>query len=140
VIRSARQSSGVWRHVCLTLAALAIALKVLVPPGFMAAPPSNDLPFALVLCTSQGSTIIQSGEALGGHGHSDQAPDEGGHQNPCVFAGHGLGAPPPSLVDAGAVTFVAYLYRPQAAVAHLAPGHGLTGPPLPARGPPALLI
>ena len=140
MIRSARQSTGFLRHVCLTLATLAIALKVLIPPGFMTGPPTNNLPFALVLCTGQGAMVVAPGDALPGHGDQDKAPASNSHDSPCVFAGHGLGAPPPSLIDAGVVEFVAYEYRPQAAVADLAPGRGLTGPPLPARGPPALLI
>lgn len=140
MFRIANPRLGLWRHVYLTLATLAIALKILIPPGFMAGPPTNNLPFALVLCTGQGAMVVAPGDALPSHGDQDKAPASNPHDSPCVFAGHGLGAPPPSLIDAVVVEFVAYEYRPQAAVADLAPGRGLTGPPLPARGPPALLI
>jgi len=140
VIRALRQPSGVWRHVFMTLATFAVALKILIPPGFMAGAPTNDLPFPLVLCTGEGATVVLPGDLLPGHEGQDRAPADSGHDSPCVFAGHGLAAEPPSLLDVGAVDFIPYGYRPQASVTDLAPGRGLTGPPLPARGPPALLI
>ena len=50
------------RHVYLTLAMLAVALKVLIPAGFMAAPAkASELPFAIVLCTSQGMVTVDAG-------------------------------------------------------------------------------
>lgn len=119
---------------------LAVALKVLVPPGFMTAGPTNDLPFALVMCTGHGAMVIQPGAPLPGDGDQHRAPASKAHDSPCVFAGNGLGAPPPALSDAGKIEFVAYAYRAQPPVSHIAPGLGLTGPPLPARGPPSLLI
>jgi len=140
VFRSTRQTIGLWRHVYLTLAALAIALKVMIPPGFMAAAQSNGLPFAIVLCTSQGAVTVQAAEALPHHGDQDQAPAKSAHDSPCAFAGHGLGAPPPALHDVGRAEFVVYQPTvPQTAIG-LAPGRGLSGPPLPARGPPSQLI
>ncbi|MDD3838623.1 MAG: DUF2946 family protein [Phenylobacterium sp.] len=138
--RSARQSLGAWRHVCLTLAMLAVALKVMIPPGFMAGGPSNDLPFTIVLCTAQGAVTVQAGDALPGHGDQDQAPAKSPHDSPCAFAGHGLGAPPPTLHDVGRAQFVAYQPLAPSTPPSLAPGRGLAGPPLPARGPPSLLI
>jgi hypothetical protein len=139
VIRNTRQPTGPWRQVLLTLAILAVALKVLIPPGFMAAAPSNDLPFAIVLCTAQGALTIGPGESLPAHGKSDQ-PAKSSHDSPCVFAGHGLGAPPPTPADLGPAEFVAYRAPVASTPPGLAPGRGLTGPPLPARGPPSLLI
>ncbi len=140
MIRSARRSTGLVRHVYLTLATLAVALKILIPPGFMAGPQVGDLPFALVLCTAQGAVTVAPGDAPAGHADHDKAPADSAHDSPCVFAGHGLNAAPPNLIDVAAVEFVAYPYRPHADIADLAPGRGLTGPPLPARGPPSLLI
>lgn len=58
----------------MTLATLAIALKILIPPGFMAGPPTNNLPFALVLCTGQGAMVVAPGDALPSHGDQDKAP------------------------------------------------------------------
>ena len=147
--RSARSTSAPWsdlcvsrglRGVCLTLAALAIALKVLIPAGFMTAAPINDLPFALVLCTGQGAMVIAPGDALPGEKDPGMA-DRETHNTPCVFAGQALGAPAPNLLDVTRVEFVTYTRTsaPVSPVA-LAPGRGLAAPPLPARGPPSLLI
>ena len=118
---------------------LAVALKVMIPPGFMAAGRPNDLPFALVLCTAQGEMTIQPGESLPGHGDQDQ-PAKTAHDSPCVFAGHGVAAPPPVLADLGRPELVAYRAPAPTTPLGLAPGRGLSGPPLPARGPPSLLI
>ncbi|WP_374576845.1 DUF2946 family protein [Phenylobacterium sp.] len=126
------------RRVWLTLAMLAVALKVMIPAGFMTAGPQEaDLPFALVLCTAQGAVTVDPGDLPG---HSDDAPTER-HDSPCAFAGHGAPLSLPNLIDAVRVEFVAY--RAPAAVPvrqAVAPGRGLAAPPLPARGPPSLLI
>jgi hypothetical protein len=123
----------------MTLAALAVALKVMIPAGFMTAPdPRNGLPFSLVLCTGDGAKVVQPGEALAGH--QDKDSDKSAHDAPCPFAGHGAAAPPPSAVTTAKVAFVAYTPVEPARVTHLAPGRGLAAPPLPARGPPSQLI
>jgi hypothetical protein len=137
VFKAIRQSTGLMRHVWLTMATLAIALKIIIPPGFMAGPPTTDLPFALVLCTAQGAMVVDAGDAAR-HGDQDSAPASA--DAPCLFAGLAAAAPPPVLTDAGAIEFVAYDFTPQAAAPDLAPRRGLTGPPLPARGPPTQLI
>ena len=125
----------------MTLATLAVALKVLIPAGFMTAPdPRNGLPFALVLCTGEGAKVIQPGEALAGHHDKDGEADKSGHDTPCPFAGHGAAAPPPSPFATAKVDFIAYAPIAPAGVTHLAPGRGLAAPPLPARGPPSQLI
>ncbi|PHY22442.1 hypothetical protein CSW59_01250 [Caulobacter sp. BP25] len=125
----------------MTLAALAVALKVMIPAGFMTAPDSrNGLPFALVLCTGDGAKLVQPGEALAGHQDKSGGADNSAHDTPCPFAGHGAGAPPPSAVTVAKVAFVAYAPIAPSRVTHLAPGRGLAAPPLPARGPPSQLI
>ncbi len=126
------------RHVWLTMATLAIALKIIIPPGFMAGPPTSDLPFALVLCTAQGAMIASDSDAALQHGDQDGKPASA--DAPCLFAGLAAAAPPPVLTDAGAIAFVAYDFKPQAAAPDLAPGRGRPAPPLPARGPPTQLI
>ncbi len=137
---SASASVALRRQVCMTLAVLAIVMKVLIPPGFMAGAPTNDLPFQIYLCTAQGGVAVDSGESLSHPGDPDQAPAKSAHDSPCAFAGHALGAPPPSVAEAPLVAFVAHTPIVPAPAADLIPGRGLTGPPLPARGPPALLI
>jgi hypothetical protein len=123
----------------VALAMLALALKVLVPAGFMtASEPRNGLPFALVLCTGQGPMVVEPGDALG---HHDKTPaDKPAHDAPCPFASQGAAAPPPSALAIAKIAFIAYRPVVPARVIHLAPGRGLAAPPLPARGPPSLLI
>jgi hypothetical protein len=140
VNRSLRQPLGVWRHVYLTLAVLAVALKVMIPPGFMPGAPSNDLPFAIVLCTGEGAITVQAGGTLSGHGDQDHAPAKGPHGSPCAFAGHGFSTPPPAMHDVGQAQFVAHQPLIPSPAPRFTPGAGLSGPPLPARGPPSLLI
>ena len=125
----------------MMLAALALAIKVMVPAGFMTAPPSADeLAFTLVLCTAQGAVTVQADD-LAPQTHDDQDPGKSAaHDSPCAFAGHGAGAPPPNLLDARAVEFIAYRAPASVQVVHRAPGRGLAAPPLPARGPPTLSI
>jgi hypothetical protein len=140
VIGLPRQFRRPWRHVFLTLATLAIALKILVPPGFMAGGPTNTSPFALVLCTAQGAMVVAPGAPLPQHdGDGRQTPAKSAHDAPCAFAGHSLSAAPPNLLDAAAVAFAAYQDHAPSAVSDIAPGTGFVGPPLPARGPPTLL-
>lgn len=125
------------RGVFLTLAMLAVAMKIAVPAGYMTRAASNDLPFALVLCTADGAVTVAPGEVL--PADHDKSRDTK-HDAPCAFAGHGVGVAPPNLLDFRAVQFVAYQAVTASPVVDLAPGRGLAAPPLPARGPPSLLI
>ncbi len=126
------------RGVFLTLAMLAVAMKIAVPSGYMTRAANNDLPFALVLCTADGAMTVAPGEALPAD-HDDKGQDAK-HDAPCAFAGHGVGVAPPNLLDFRAIEFVAYRPAEVSPVVDLAPGRGLAAPPLPARGPPSLLI
>ena len=129
-----------WRHVFLTLAALTLALKVLVPTGMMVSTqPRNELPIAIVLCTAQGAISIEPGAPLSKHGDHDQG-DEAKHDAPCVFAGHGVGAEATAAGDIGRAEFAAYAAVAPVPAQAVSPGRGVSGPPLPARGPPAQLI
>jgi hypothetical protein len=139
VTRSPLQRRPFARAVFLTLAALAVVLKVMIPAGFMTAPdPRNGLPFSLVLCTGDGAKLVQPGEALAER--HDKDADKSAHDAPCPFASQGAAAPPPSPFTATKIAFVAYAPIEPTRVIHLAPGRGLAAPPLPARGPPSQLI
>lgn len=125
----------------MTLATLAIVMKVMIPPGFMApTASSNTPPFALVLCTGQGAVTIHRGKTLPGHSDEDKVPAKSGHAAPCAFAGQGAGAAPPADIRVSQAQFIAYRPHVPSTPPSLAPGRGLAGPPLPARGPPSLLI
>ena len=142
MLRVLRQRAGILRHVVLTLALLALSVKVLVPQGFMVAPqPSADAPFALVICTGHGTLVVDpAGAAKPGSEHRDPSGKSPTHDAPCAFSGHGAAAPPPSLAPVATVEFVSHVFAPAQRVADLAPGRGLAAPPLPARGPPSRLI
>ena len=122
----------------MALAFLAVALKVAIPAGYMVAGPTNDSPYAIVLCTDQGRILVQPGEAMSTTGQHDKAPGEAqGGDGHCLFAGHAAHAPPPSIFAAAPVQFVAYEAPGVFARPSVSPGRGVSGPPLPARGPPS---
>lgn len=136
-----RQPWGPLRGVALMLAVLALVVKVSVPAGFMtASEPRNGLPFALVLCTGAGPLVVEPGGELD-HSPRDKGPvDKSAHDMPCPFAGHGLAMGPPNDLVSTKVEFVAYVQPAATPLTYLTPGRGLAAPPLPARGPPSLLI
>jgi hypothetical protein len=110
-------------------ALVALALLVLVPPGFMVA---SDGPARITICTGHGaveSSLDLSGKsAPANHGKADA---------PCAFAGHA--APLARAPAAPIVTAAWTLVRASAALpaSQIAPGRGLAAPP-PATGPPAI--
>jgi hypothetical protein len=123
----------------LALASLALFLKILIPPGYMAAPAKPDGPaFALVLCTAQGMVTLDPADHPDGAGESAPTDDDGARHSPCVFAGHSLNAPAPDLRAVEIVAFPSLADRPLIARTDVVPGRGLAAPPPPATGPPLL--
>ena len=134
-----RDRFGPWRCVWLTLAALALALKVLIPPGFMAAP-SRAAAFPLVLCTGHGAVTVEAGGPAAGKSGGKTPAGTPSHEGPCLFAGHAAAAPAPGLASVAVAEFVAdRAAAPALARRDLAPGRGLAAPPPPPRGPPIQL-
>lgn len=127
-----------WRGIALILATFAIALKLMIPAGFMAAPAGSALAFALVICTDQGLGELKTLTPGGADRHSpDKAP--AAHDKPCVFAGHGAALSPPlAMATAATIAYAPVAILPEFR-ADLAPGRGLAAPPPPSRGPPTLL-
>ncbi|MDP3488948.1 MAG: hypothetical protein Q8R71_02325 [Phenylobacterium sp.] len=126
------------RSLLLVLAGLALFLKILIPPGYMAATVQAEGPaFDLVLCTPQGIVTLDAA-APGDHESPASSDEDGARHSPCVFAGHGLSGPAPELTSGERVAFARYadsllIDREQAI-----PGRGLAAPPPPARAPPSL--
>jgi len=116
----------------LTLAVLALMLKVLMPSGFMLAEPGHGT--LIAICTGHGPLTV----ALDDYGKS-KAPVQKKADAPCVGAGN-VSPPSPSGVAAVAE---AVIYAPPAAPRapsfDLLPGRGLAAPPPPSQGPPILL-
>lgn len=118
---------------------LAVVLKVLVPAGFMVATSSPSTNYPLVLCTDHGAVAVDAGDLRDRDGRKAPA-QKPAHDAPCAFAGHAAAASPPDPHPVAAVTFVSTpVAQPLALRRDLAPGRGLSAPPLPARGPPILL-
>jgi hypothetical protein len=108
-------------------ALVALALLVVVPPGFMVA---GDGPARITICTGHGA--VESSLDLSGKG----APAKRGKaDSPCAFAGHA--APLAQAPAAPAVTAAWTFARASNALpaSQIAPGRGLAAPP-PATGPP----
>ncbi|MEI9851811.1 MAG: DUF2946 family protein [Sphingomonas sp.] len=120
------------RGIALALLALALAVRVLVPAGWM---PMQGQGFAITLCTGAGAVEAWV-DADGELGKRPAAPDteRGRH---CAFAG--LGGP---LLGDAPDAALAIPFAPEAAAAKppaltAAIGRGLAAPPPPATGPPA---
>jgi hypothetical protein len=114
------------------LAILALAVQVIVPPGYMVGG-AVDGPARVVICT--------------GHGPVDAAIDLGSPKAPargkaspmsCVFAGHAAGASLAPLTPAVAVPWARFTSADGPSVSRVFVGRGLAAPP-PARAPPASL-
>jgi hypothetical protein len=119
-----------WRGAFFAVAFIALALKILAPPGYMLADDSAQGAFTLVVCTGHGPLQI------------DQKPAPAHKSNPeapCAFAGNGAGAAPPADMAVGFAHFGHYQIAKAAVADDLAPGRGLAAPPPPSQGPPALL-
>lgn len=113
----------------MTLAVLALALKVLAPPGFMVA--HNDGAFPLVICTGHGPLIIAD--------HGDKkAPAKKATDAPCAFAGAATPPPPPVAAGLPEPLTIVVAQVVGAQLDDQAPGRGLAAPPPRSHAPPEL--
>ncbi len=127
--RSARQathSRGLWA----LLAFLALAMNVLVPPGFMvgASPAAGT---GLVICTGHGPATLPGATSPKGHPAGKSGHDAGA----CAFAGHGVSSAPPASARVASEVFAPRV-RTGAEPQDQTPGRGLAAPPPPSQGPP----
>jgi len=138
------------RHLATLILACALAVRLLVPAGFMVGETASGAP-ALILCPGQSvpdsppsampgmhhgmAHIMPDGRLMSGHDTEQQNHDPG-TDRPCAFAAVGLAVdmpvPPPLVAPAPPPAFAALLGQ-----APGAPGHGLAAPPPPSTGPPA---
>ena len=128
VITALKPLSPAWRRVCMTLAVLALVIKVAVPAGYMVETTADGAP-VMVLCTAQGAVMVE------GYG-APARPSQATHDAPCAFTGHGAAFVATGPLTVGAVEHVAYARLALAPAIEAVPGRGLAAPPLPARGPP----
>jgi len=130
--RDRARSDGM-RSVFLTLALLALVLKVLVPQGFMVSNKGEGFP--LVICTGHGVQTV----AAANHDGS-KAPLQKKSDVPCAFAG-GVTPPAPSHLAVLSEPYAAQADRIGAVrLRDLIPGRGLAAPPPPSQGPPTASI
>jgi hypothetical protein len=121
----ARIRAEAWRGVLLTLAVLALVMRIAVPQGFMVA--SNTLGGAeLVICTGSGPLKTAP----------DAPADKSKSDGACAFAGQGVGAAPEAPPALAAASFVGTVADKPIVRPDLAPGRGLAAPPPPSLGPP----
>lgn len=122
------------RSVALALVALALVVKVLVPPGFMVAA-NNGGGQALVICTGHGALQLTVHAT-----DPSKPPPQKKSDAPCAFSGSAT-PPSPSLVAAIAEPY-AHAALPIVAVrpSYVAPGRGLAAPPPPSQAPPIFSI
>ena len=136
------------RHVATLIVACALAVRLLIPTGFMIGQATSGAP-VLVLCPGQddGATdtanhhqtmahMMPDGSMMGGHDAGHHHGDAGADR-PCAFAAVGL------AVDVPIAAPVLALAPPPAFIALRSPapsnpGRGLAAPPPPSTGPPAL--
>lgn len=135
------------RHLATLIIACALAVRVLIPAGFMIGETASGAP-ALILCPGQNDApampgmrhdmahMMPDGSTMSGHDAGKQSHDPG-TDRPCAFAAVGLAvdtpisaplpapAPPPAFI--GLRTH-----------APSDPGRGLAAPPPPATGPPVI--
>jgi hypothetical protein len=118
------------REVMFLLAILALALQVVVPPGYMVGGGANG-PARIVICTLHGpvnAAIDLGGSKAPAHGKTSPMP--------CVFAGHAAPASLASPTPAVAVPWARLTSVDLPPATRSFVGRGLAAPP-PARAPPA---
>jgi hypothetical protein len=126
------RTRGGWRGTGALLVALALAVRLTAPAGWMLAP--GDHGPRMVICTGHGTEALGGDPAKAPANRPDKTAD-----HVCVFAGaHAAPTPPAHAIVPVAVTapttsaFVATL-------ADQRPGRGLAAPPPPSQGPPPRL-
>ncbi len=113
------------------LAALALALKMMVPAGYM---PGASLAAPILLCSGQGDmpgmTMAQDGQDRPGKASHDKA------EHPCAFAGLGAASLTAPFEAPALAPVLAAMRHTAIAALPLLPGRGLAAPPPPSHAPP----
>jgi hypothetical protein len=117
----------------MTLTMLALALKVLVPQGFMLSERGSGIP--LVICTGHGPLMLSDN----GHGGSKD-PAHKKSDAPCMGAGNVTPVAPSTLAAASEPIVQIADRLPGGVSPDLIPGRGLAAPPPQSHAPPAVSI
>jgi hypothetical protein len=123
-----------FRNIAAALIVLALALRVVIPSGFM---PSSERGFALTICTGMDTQTVWM-DSKGKLHKEDPSKGKSVEHQPCAFAGtaFALDGPAPDIQIAMAPVAVAI---PIFAKREVSVGAGLAAPPPPAIGPPSYI-
>jgi len=119
-------------RIAIVLITLALALRVLIPSGFM---PATGQGFAIQLCI--GANAVSAWLDSEGRIHKGEPAPDRMADHPCAFAG--LSAVLDLARDFGPLALPASISSalPLASIGAVAVGRGLAAPPPPSTGPPA---
>jgi hypothetical protein len=121
-----------FRKIAAALIVLALALRVIIPSGFM---PSSERGFALTICTGMDTQTVWMDKSGKLH-KEDPSKGKSVEHQPCAFAGAAMAADVLSADFQVAMAPVA-LAIPVFAKREVSVGAGLAAPPPPAIGPPS---
>ena len=123
-----------FRNIAAALIVLALALRVIIPSGFM---PSSERGFALTICTGMDTQTVWMDKSGKLH-KEDPSKGKSVEHQPCAFAGAAMAADVLSADFQVAMAPVA-LAIPVFAKREVSVGAGLAAPPPPAIGPPSYI-
>ena len=121
-----------FRNIAAALIVLALALRVIIPSGFM---PSSERGFALTICTGMDTQTVWMDKSGKLH-KEDPSKGKSVEHQPCAFAGAAMAADVLSADFQVAMAPVA-LAIPVFAKREVSVGAGLAAPPPAAIGPPS---
>ena len=126
------RASSPFRNIAAAMILLALALRVIIPSGFM---PSSERGFALTICTGMDTQTVWMDKSGKLH-KEDPSKGKSVEHQPCAFAGAAMAADVLSADFQVAMAPVA-LAIPVFAKREVSVGNGLAAPPPPAIGPPS---
>lgn len=126
------RASSPFRNIAAALILLALALRVIIPSGFM---PSSERGFALTICTGMDTQTVWMDKSGKLH-KEDPSKGKSVEHQPCAFAGAAMAADFLAADFQIAMAPVA-LAIPVFAKREASVGAGLAAPPPPAIGPPS---
>jgi hypothetical protein len=126
------RASSPFRNIAAAVILLALALRVIIPSGFM---PSSERGFALTICTGMDTQTVWMDKSGKLH-KEDPSKGKSVEHQPCAFAGAAMAADVLSADFQVAMAPVA-LAIPVFAKREVSVGAGLAAPPPPAIGPPS---
>lgn len=126
------RASSPFRNIAAAMILLALALRVIIPSGFM---PSSERGFALTICAGMDTQTVWMDKSGKLH-KEDPSKGKSVEHQPCAFAGAAMAADVLSADFQVAMAPVA-LAIPVFAKREVSVGAGLAAPPPPAIGPPS---